>query len=175
MITYKGNKLLIGKRFIYENEVVSYQGKIYGNHHSFSKDGVEFVLTEEETSNLKEYSPILLEELDNSDDIYQLIASYTDKQLNMINNNNSNSKDLLVNLANSFQEELNNLSSNNLAYNHNYQIIDGDEDYILDVIKNYLNDVVYNVSQTSLPTHYTQLNNFIYNINRLQGDSNGTV
>ena len=176
MLTYKGSNLLKGKHFIMEhegkNKKVEYLGKVYGNHHLFSDGIQEFVLTENETSNLKNYTKLLehslLQEQDNEDDLYQLVTSYTDKQLNIINNGPSNK--LWSSLTNSFQEELNKLADLGLAYQTTKNKIEGNESYLLEVIMDYLEDVQRNISETSLPNHYSQLTNFIYNISRLGGD-----
>lgn len=172
MITYKGNPLVKGKHFIYENQSITYSGKIYGDKHLFiSQDNSEIILTESEATNLKsllEHS--LLSEQDNSDDLYQVISSYTDKQLDIINNVASNKK--WETLKNSFQEELNKLNELGLAYKVTHtKIEDLNEQYFTEMIMDFLQDIQHNISDTSLPNIYTQLNNYIYNIQRiLRGD-----
>ena len=57
MITYKGQKTVIGKKFIYEGEVLKYTGKIYGDSYNFTNsNGIEYILSESDLINLEEYS-----------------------------------------------------------------------------------------------------------------------
>lgn len=167
MITYKGNPLVKGKHFIYENQTVEYQGKIYGDKHLFKLDETDLILEEQEALQLKslqEHS--LLSEQDNADDLYQVVTSYTDKQLDMIKN--LPTSELWKALLNSFQEELNQFDELNLTYKTSITDING-EDYLLEVIQDFLKDTQRNISDTSLPNIYCQLNNFIYNIKKLEG------
>ena len=170
MILYKGSPLVKGKHFVYENEVIEYKGKVYGESHLFeTKANVELVLTENEALNLKpllEHS--LLAEQDNSDDLYQLVVSYTDKQLDIAKNSPSNK--LWRELKDSFQEELNKLSELGLAYKVTHNKIDNaDHGYLLEMIIDFLEETQRNISETSLPNIYVQLHNFIYNIDQLEG------
>lgn len=173
MITHKGSPLVKGKHFIYENEQVEYIGKAYGDKHLFAKlDESEIILTEDEALGLKsllEHS--LLAEQDNSDDLYQIITSYTDKQINIARNSPSNK--VWDELQNSFQEELNTLGDLGLAYKTSPTKIDNlDSSYLLEVILDFLEDTQRNISETSLPNIYAQLNNFIYNIDQLKRGDN---
>lgn len=169
-ILYKGSPLLKGKHFIYEGEKLTYTGKVFGRYIGFTDSkGTQLVFTEEELNKMKPYYMLkehsLLSEQDNKEDLYQLITSYTDKQLNIIDGPSSK---LWSGLQDSFQEELNKLSDLGLSYQTSNTKIDG-ESYLLEVIMDYLQDVQRNISDTSLPNHYTQLSNFIYNIKRLKG------
>lgn len=175
MITYKGSPLVKGKHFLLETDKgdikVRYEGKVYGTHHLLKSDSHDYVLSEEEVSNLKSYilkEHSLLEEQDNSEDLYQLATSYTDDQLNIIYN--TPSKDLWSKLQDSFQEELNKLTELGLAYDTGYSKIEGNSQYLLEVIMDYLQETQRNISNISLPNHYAQLTNFIYNINRLRDE-----
>lgn len=170
MILHKGNPLVKGKHFIYENQTVEYSGKVYGDKHLFLlPDKSELILTESESlklHSLLEHS--LLAEQDNSDDLYQTVTSYTDEQLNIAMNYPSNK--LWSSLQDSMQEELNKLSDLGLAYKTSPNKIDGNESYLLELIIDFLEETQRNISDTSLPNIYTQLSNFIYNIQRLRGD-----
>lgn len=177
MITHKGSPLVKGKHFLLENEgklvKVTYSGKIYKEFHSFTDNSKEFILTEQEALSLKPFllkEHSLLQEQDNSDDLYQLITSYTDKQLNIIDSVGGDK--LWDELKDSFQEEVNKLSDLGLAYKtNNTTITDHDKGYLLEVIIDYLQNVQRNISETSLPNHYIQLSNFIYNIEGLGGNN----
>lgn len=178
MITYKGSNLLRGRSFLLEMDgklnKVKYKGKVYGNQHAFDlPDGVELILTEQEVSKLEPYNILkehsLLEEQDNKDDLYQIVTSYTDKQLKMIEDLPSNK--LWTELKNSFQEELNKLADAGLAYQISFKEFgDGNEQYLLEIIMDYLQEINHNISGTSMPNHYTQLSNFIYSIDQLGSD-----
>lgn len=170
MILYKGSPLVKGKHFIYENNVIEYKGKVYGESHLFeTKDKMELVLSESEALTLMpllEHS--LLAEQDNSDDLYQLITSYTDRQLDIAKNSPSNK--LWTELKDSFQEEINKLSELGLAYKVTYNKISNiNEGYLLEMIIDFLEATQRNISETSLPNIYAQLNDFIYNIDQLKG------
>lgn len=170
MILHKGSPLVKGKHFIYESTTVEYKGKVYGDKHLFTlPDESELILNESEALKLQsllEHS--LLSEQENSDDLYQVVTSYTDKQIDIINNTASNK--LWATLQDSFQEELNKLSELGLAYKTSHTKIEGNESYILETILDFLEDTQRNISDTSLPNIYVQLDNFIYNIQQLRGD-----
>lgn len=171
MITYKGNKLVVGKHFIYEGDVIEYKGKVFGNMHQFDSNGTQIVMTEQEANNLKGYKlneHSLLAEQDNSEELYQVITSYTDNQLNIIENGPSNK--LWEDLLNSMKEEVNKLSELGLAYETSINPIDGNKSYLQELIMDFLQDTQRNISNTSLPNIYTQLNNFIYSIEKIVGD-----
>ena len=76
-------------------------------------------------------------------------------------------------LHDSFQKELNDFNDRGLSYKVSYNQLGVDnpnESYILEVIKDYLEESQRNISNISLPNHYVQLSNFIYNIDRMRGD-----
>ena len=173
MILYKGSPLVKGKHFIYENEVIEYKGKVYGESHLFeTKSNVELVLSENEALSLMpllEHS--LLAEQDNANDLYQLVVSYTDRQLDIAKNSPSNK--VWTELKDSFQEELNKLSELGLAYKVTNNKIDNiSEGYLLEMIIDFLEETQRNISETSLPNIYVQLHSFIYNIDQLKGGKN---
>ena len=170
MILHKGSPLVKGKHFIYENQTVEYAGKVYGDKHLFTlPNKSEIILTESESLKLKsllEHS--LLAEQDNADDLYQVVTSYTDKQLDIARNCPSNK--LWSTLQDSMQEELNKLSELGLAYKTSHTKFEGNESYLLETILDFLEDTQRNISDTSLPNIYVQLSNFIYNIQQMRGD-----
>lgn len=168
MITYKGNPLVRGKHFIYEGSIVEYVGKVYGDKHLFKMNESELILEDPEVLNLKsllEHS--LLAEQDNADDLYQVVTSYTDKQLDICSKFQEPTS--WKELQDSFQSELNELSNLGLSYTTSYNDIEGDSKYLLDTIQTFLKDTQRNISDTSMPNIYTQLSNFIYNISKLKG------
>lgn len=170
MITYKGSPLVKGKHFIYEGKTVEYQGKIFGDKHSFKLDETEIILDENQATALKsllEHS--LLSEQDNADDLYQLVSSYTDEQLKIAREAPSNK--VWQQLLNSMQEELNKLSDLGLSYKTSVNPVDNmNKSYLLEMILDFLEETQRNISETSLPNIYSQLNNFIYNIKKVAGD-----
>lgn len=175
MITHKGSPYVNGKHFIYENELVTYTGKMYKDFFTFIKesDGCEILLTEKETNNLKYYylkEHSLLQEQENKDDLYQIVASYTDVQLNLINT--LGYKKLFSKLRDSFKEELDKLEENGVTYKTHPNKFDNINDigYIQEMLLDYLQSIQRNISDVSLPNHCAQLTNFIYNIDRMDGD-----
>lgn len=173
MITYKGNKLLKGKTFFTEsNTKISYVGKVYKDFHLFQENGKDLVLSEQEVDTLRPYffkEHSLLQEQDNQDELYQLVSTYTDIQLNILDETSGGVS--WVKLKDSFQEELNKLSEFGLSYKTSSSKFQGDGKYLLDTVVAYLRGVQKNISDTSLPVHYVQLSNFIFNIDQhLGGD-----
>lgn len=175
MITYKGSRLVKGKNFIDESgNKIQYKGKAYGDNYLFESDNVELILTEKEVSKLQDYTILkehsLLEEQDNSDDLYQIVTSYTDEQIKILN---GPSRKLWKDLKDSFQKEINEFNNQGLSYKVGYNILGSDgkvtESYLLEVVKDYLEESQRNISSISLPNHYVQLSNFIYNIDKLRG------
>lgn len=168
-ITYRGNRLVKGKSFIADSNLsgtygdkLVYRGKIYGDLYMFESDTAEVILTESQTKLLKEHST--LQEQENQDDLYQLVSTYTDKQITLLEDSTGWKE-----LKNSFQEELNKLKDAGLTYKVMTSKFEGDLDYLKEVILKYLKEVQRNVSETSLPNHYIQLTNFIYNIDKMGG------
>lgn len=175
MITYKGDRLVKGKRFMEgTSRVLTYKGKVFGDHYLFDDRGVDIILNEYEVSKLEDYQILkehsLIEEQEDSNDLYQLVTSYTDEQIKIIN---GPSKNMWNDLHDSFQKELNDFNDRGLSYKVSYNQLGVDnpnESYILEVIKDYLEESQRNISNISLPNHYVQLSNFIYNIDRMRGD-----
>lgn len=168
MITFKGSPLVKGKHFIYENKQLEYEGKVFGTHHSFKDENdTQYLFTENDVGELKPYQVLqehsLIEEQENSDELYQVITSYTDKELKLIEKEPDNLKSLLDLL----QEEVNTLQSLGLSYNTSFKKINGDKEYLLTVITDFLKGTQRNISDTSLPNLYVQLNNFIYNLTNI--------
>ena len=109
MITYKGDRLVKGKRFMEgTSRVLTYKGKIFGDHYLFDDRGIDIILNEYEVSKLEDYQILkehsLIEEQEDSNDLYQLVTSYTDEQIKIIN---GPSKNMWTDLPDSFQKELN--------------------------------------------------------------------
>ena len=170
MITYKGSTLLRGKNFLTEsNSKIMYVGKVYKDLHLFKENDMDLVLTEDEVSKLKPFVILkehsLLEEQDNQEDLYQMVATYTDKQINILENTPSNK--LWTELKDSFQEEVNKLSEEGFSYKTGVNKFEGGSQYLIETLLDYLKETQRNISDTSLPNHFTQLNNFIYNIDQL--------
>lgn len=172
MITYKGSPLVVGKRFYIESEIAEYQGKIFGNMHKFTtKDNQEIILTEQEAKLIKPYRKLnehsLLAEQDNSDELYQIVASYTDTQLKLLD---IASNKFWNEMKKSMQEEIDKLKEHGCSYQVSYQKMDANKSYLQEVIMDFLQETSRNLSEVSMPNIYVKLNNFIYNIDRIVGD-----
>lgn len=171
MITYKGNPLVKGKHFIYEGQKVEYQGKAYGDKHIFKQlDETEIILEEQDALNLKTLvEQDLLAEQDNSEDLYQIVTSYIDKQINILRNSASNK--MWNELLTSLNEEIATLTNLGLAYQPNYKpISDDDKNYLMEFILDYLEGHQRNISEINIPSYFDQINNFVYNIEKTVGD-----
>lgn len=180
MITHKGSPFVKGKHFILEGEnnvKLTYTGRAYKDYFVFlnESDNSEFILNEQEANNLKpfylkESEPIILQEQENKDDLYQLVASYTDNQLSIMENAPSNK--CFSELRKSFVEELEKLKENGIDYKVFTHKIDNADDrgYVQEMILDYLQYTQRNISEVSLPAHQAQLVNFIYTIDRMEGD-----
>lgn len=169
MITFKGNPLVKGKHFVYEGQTVEYQGKAFGDKHLFKLNETDLILDEDEAlglKTLKEHS--LLSEQENEDDLYQIVSSYTEVQLDILNNHPSSKS--LNELLNSFQEEINKLKDLGVGYQVSYSKIDGNRTYLEEMMLDFLQDTQRNISDVSMPNLYAQLNNFIYNIKNMKED-----
>lgn len=169
MITYKGSKLVIGKRFIIEGELGMYQGKVFGNMHRFiTKDSQEIILTEQEANQLEQFrlnEHSLLSEQDNAEDLRQIIISYTDKQLNICKDKPTNVYHLLLS---SFKEEIDKLQEQGMTYQVSYRELSSNN--LLDQIESFLKDTQHNISDTSMPNIYVTLNNYIYTLEKKVGE-----
>ena len=171
MILYKGNTLVEGKHFIYENETVTYQGKIYGNFYLFKDSkSLDLVLAESDLNLLKLYEHSTVAESDETDDLTTLLVAYLNKGVSIIDRN----EDVVNKLITYFTEFKNHLDE--LGYTYVYSINEIDKDSMIDFIKSYLEESNRNVSTISIPNLYTMINSFIYNLYKLkEAGSNGSM
>ena len=176
MILYKGNTLVEGKHFIYENEllvnkVVTYTGKAYGNFYLFKDpDGLDIVLSESELNSLKLYEHSTVAESDEVDDLRALLVAYFEKGLSILNSN----KDVVNKLITYFTEFKNHLDD--MHYTYVYSINEMDLGSLLSIIRSYLEQGVLNISDVSMPNLYETINSFIYNLYKLkEGNKHGSM
>lgn len=158
MITYKGQKTVIGKRFIYENEILKYTGKIYGDSYGFiNNNGIEYILLESDLDKLKDYDT-------DKEDLKALLINYTEQELNLIN-------DILVGKSNNI-EALNELYKKEIAELtplNKYSISkSSQEDISLEAQKSYLTDLNRNISENNITAIIVSLQSFIDS--NLKGD-----
>lgn len=163
MITYKGQKTVIGKRFIYENEVLKYTGKIYGDSYSFvNNNGTEYILAESDLDNLKEYSlpeekTNIIGNMDGKEKIKQTLIDYTQKELNLLNDisaGKSNDVNALTELYEKELEELRPLSK----YDMSKATL---ENISLEAQQSFLEELNRNISNKNIVTILVNLQNYI--------------
>lgn len=175
MITYKGQKTVIGKRFLLEGKTVKYLGKIYGDKHILEADNIQYILTENELDNLLEYEKDnaesnLVKNIGNNDELKKLIISYTEKELNLLSDLISGKSDDKKALNDYYQKEVNELSVLN-----RYDLPKTQKDNIsLEAQQSFLNDINRNVSDTNVVALISSLLDFIASNNK--GDEkNGDI
>lgn len=174
MITYKGQKTVIGKKFIYEGEVLKYTGKIYGDSYNFTNDkGIEYILSESDLTNLEEYSlpeadTNIIKNLDSKDTIKNVLIDYTEKELALLN-------DLIAGKSNDINA-LNELYSKEIAdiqFLNKYDTpIANSNNISLAAQKSYLEDVNRNISSQNIVGLITNLQNFMASNNK-EGEQDG--
>ena len=176
MITYKGQRTVIGKRFIYEGEVIKYTGKIYGDNYNFTnKDGVEYVLSESDLANLEEYElseadSNIINNISGKDELKKTLVEYTEKELALLNDIiNGKSKDTTA-LNNLYQDELDKL----LFLNKYDMPIKPQDNITLEAQKSYLDELNRNVSDKNIVAILTSLQSFIAS-NKKGGEDNGNI
>lgn len=173
MILYKGNTLVEGKHFIYEDDKVTYKGKCYGKFHLFERENKpDLILDESEITTLKLYETCSVEEAEDSDDLKTLIIGYLEKGLNLVAQESPNQINELITY---FEDFKNHLDQMGCTYQYSMQEIDLDE--LLDFIEYYLDTSNKNVSQISIPNLYVTICQIIYNLYKLRerGETNGDM
>lgn len=163
MITYKGQKTVIGKRFIYEGEVIKYTGKIYGDSYNFTNsNGVEYILSESDLIKLKEFNingedTNTVKDVDMNNKLRNVILKYTEQELNLLS-------DLIVGKEKD-KNKLNELYQkeyNELVFLNKYDELKNTANNIsLEAQQGFLKDVNRNISSVNLITLLTSLLNFI--------------
>lgn len=163
MITYKGNKLVIGKRFIYENEVLKYLGKIYGDSYNFSTEdnNREYILSESDLEDLKEYKIIneanLLAEEDENDFLKDKLIDYTKKELDLLNDLINGKSDDTSELLELYRKEYNDFR----ALNNSEYTSEAIDNISLEAQLYYLNSIYRNISETNIISLLANLKNYI--------------
>lgn len=163
MITYKGQKTVIGKRFIYEGEVIKYTGKIYGDQYSFitNKD-VEYILSESDLIKLKEYNingedTNTVKDVDIDNKLKDVIIKYTEQELNLLSDLIAGKETDKSKLNDLYKKEY-----DELVFLNKYDKLKGTADNIsLEAQQGYLKDVNRNVSSVNIITLLTSLLNFM--------------
>lgn len=174
MITYKGQKTVIGKRFFYESKVITYEGKIYGDQHLFKDSDTEYILSESELIKLKEYNingedTNTIKDVDNDSVLRNLILDYTDKEIDLLSDIIAGKSDDIEALNELYQNEY-----DELVFLNKYDLPDnGNNNVSLAMQLNYLKQVNRNISGVNIITLLASLRDFI-NSNK-GGNNNGTV
>lgn len=163
-ITYKGNSYILqGKKFIFNNEEVSYSGKIFGECFLFksTNSDKEYILNESELTDLEDFTlEKIVEEENIKEDILSTIQNdYIPKALDILQN--------IITDKNSDTSELNNIYKDLMNYLKNNYSKDLQLSGVQDTIspeaqKHYLKDLSLNKSSISYESLYNSLNNFIY-------------
>ena len=167
MITYKGNKLVIGKRFLYENEVIKYIGKIYGDRYNFTTENnhKEYILSESELDYLKDYKlneANLIKEEDKDDFLKNKLIDYTEKEIAILNNLiNGKSKDTNE-LLELYKQEYNDFR----ALNNSQYTSSAIDTISLEAQLYYLNSIYRNISETNIINLLANLKNYIRSLEK---------
>ena len=173
MILYKGNNLVEGKHFIYEDEKVTYRGKCYGKFHLFERVGnPDLVLDESELDNLELYESCTVDEADDADDLRTLLIGYLEKGLHLLKQGGDNLVNELITYFEDFKNHL-----DQMGCTYQYSIQELDLDTLLDFIQYYLETSNRNVSQISIPNLYVTICQIIYSLYKLRerGETNGNM
>lgn len=163
MITYKGNKLVIGKRFIYDNEILKYIGKIYGDQYNFSteNDNKEYILSESELDNLKDYSILnetnLISEEDENDFLKNKLIDYTKKELDLLNDLTNGKSEDTSELLELYKKEYNDFR----ALNNSEYTSEAIDNISLEAQLYYFNSIYRNISEVNIITLLANLKNYI--------------
>lgn len=163
MITYKGNKLVIGKRFLYENEVLRYIGKIYGDNYNFATEdnNKEYILSESELSKLQDYK-ITISEADSDNFLKNKLIDYTKQELDILNdlvNNKSQDTQKLVDL---YKKEYNDFR----ALNPNEYTASAIDTVSLEAQLYYFNSIYRNISEVNIINLLANLKNYIRSLEK---------
>ena len=174
MITYKGQKTVIGKRFIYEGEVLKYTGKIYGDSYNFTNDkGIEYILSESDLANLKDYElseadSNIINNIDGKDKLKEVLIDYTEKELAMLNDLLNGKSNDINSLNALYEKEL-----EELMFLNKYDMPTKPQDNVtLEAQKSYLDELNRNISNKNIIAILTSLQSFIAS-NKKGGEDNG--
>lgn len=166
MITYKGNKLVIGKRFLYENEILKYTGKIYGDKYNFATDNdcKEYILSESELDKLQDYKTesMSISEADTDDFLKNKLIDYTKQELDILNdliNNKSQDTEKLVDL---YKKEYNEFR----ALNNNPYTSGATDTISLEAQLYYFNSIYRNISEVNIVNLLANLKNYIRSLEK---------
>lgn len=165
MILYKGNTLVEGKHFIYENDMVTYQGKVYGNFYLFkNSNDLDLVLNESDLGKLKLYEHSMVTDAENADDLRTLLVAYFDKGISILDSD-TNVIDELITYFTDFKNHL-----DQMGCTYQYTERDIEKSQLLDFIRHYLNEARLNVSEVSIPELYTTICILILNLWKYRED-----
>lgn len=171
MITYKGQKTVIGKRFLLEGQTVKYLGKIYGDKYLLEADGIQYILTESELDNLLEYEKDnaesnLIGNIKNNEKLKKVVIDYTEKELKLLSDLIAGKSTDIKTLNDYYQKEIDEIS-----FLNRYDLPKTPKDNIsLEAQQSFLNDVNRNVSDKNIVALISSLLDFIASNNK--GDEN---
>ena len=163
-ITYKGNNLVENKHFVYENDIIQYRGKIYGDRFLFGNEHTEYILDESDLQDLQQsrVSDIVKEE-DENNNIKEKIQEYIKEALDYINSYQIGKNSDLNNLINIYKSIMNYMKDNN----KNISIGTKLDTISIEAQKSYLKELYRNRTEINFNNLYNTLNNFIYSLNKL--------
>ena len=156
MITYKGQKTVIGKRFIYDGEILKYTGKIYGDSYGFiNSNNVEYILTESDLDNLQDYGTI--NEISGKEKVKKTIIDYTEKELALLNDIIAGKSNDINALTDLYEKEL-----SEIRFLNKYDLPKMPKDDVtLEAQKSYLDELNRNISTKSIIAVVASLDSFI--------------
>lgn len=162
MITYKGQKTVIGKRYLYEGQIIRYQGKIYGDKHLFKSSDLEYILSESDLNDLQSFEVEsakidIVKNIQNNDELKNTIIDYTQKELNLLSDLIAGKSKDVASLNKLYQEEIDELLFLNKYGQPNVK----NSNISLEAQQSYLNNINRNVSDTSIISLLASLQDFI--------------
>jgi hypothetical protein len=148
MILYKGNPLVIGKHFIYNETLLEYQGKLFGGCFEFtSEDNVSYVLTEADLISLKEYS------VDEQEGLKEYIKDFTTDVASL----QPLTEDKYPSLLSLLQDCKSKLDNSSLVFKGDPSNIELDKGSFGDFFINYIRDCSLNLDSIHLQDFYSQI------------------
>lgn len=158
MILYKGNSLVRGKHFILDNELIEYQGKVFGQYYDFTSGDTHIILDESELVSLQEYS------VDTQVGLRDYIKDFTNDVGSLQPLTEDKYDDLLA-LLNDCKAKL---DSSDLVFTGDYANIDIDRDKFGDFFINYIRDCNLNLDKIHLQDFYSQIVSCINYLNSIK-------
>lgn len=157
MIFYKGNSFVVGKHFIYDNKLVEYQGKVFGQYYDFTSGDTHLILNETELLSLKEYS------VDTQVGLKDYIRDFTE-DVGSIQPLTEDKYPTLLTLLNDCKAKL---DSSDLVFTNTYSDIDIAPSEFGDFFINYIRDCNLNLDEIHVQDFYSQIVSCINYLNSI--------